>query len=441
MANFYVYSGAVGTATGADWTNAKTTLAAAATAAAAGDDIWVADDHAESVAASANITFAGTSGVPNRCFCVRRTGGSVPPVAADLRTTATVTTTGATNVVIGGTIYMYGITFNAGSGAVAANINLNNSARNQVYEQCVFKIVGTTGTNAMTLGTVAGTRVEFIDCKFGVAAVGQNIVVNQGSIFIWRSTSGMQALTGATIPTSIFSGAAAIPTVELRGLDLSQLGSGNSIFANAGANAKIINCKLNSLATIMSAAPGQSSAAGIQLLGSGSAGIVERNELLQFGGNLTTETTIVRTGGASDGTTAFSWKLVSNANLKRQQPMQTFEGAIWNAAVGSAKTLTVHIVTDNVTLTDAEAWLEVEYLGSSASPLASFVSDGAASQLATAAAQATSTETWTTTGLTTPVKQKLEVTFTPQMAGLIRWRVRFAKASTTVYVCPKAELS
>jgi hypothetical protein len=67
MANVYVYSGAAGAGTGADWTNAYTTLTAALAAKAAGDDFWVAHDHAETQASALTLTSPGTpaSAVPD----------------------------------------------------------------------------------------------------------------------------------------------------------------------------------------------------------------------------------------------------------------------------------------------------------------------------------------------------------------------------------------
>jgi hypothetical protein len=97
-------------------------------------------------------------------------------------------------------------------------------------------------------------------------------------------------------------------------------------------------------------------------------------------------------------------------------------------------------VTDGVTLTDKEAWLEVEYPGTSGFPVSSFASDKAGI-LASAANQTSSSVTWTTTGLSGPVKQKLAVTLTPQEKGVIRARVMLAKASTTLWYCPKCEVT
>jgi hypothetical protein len=114
----------------------------------------------------------------------------------------------------------------------------------------------------------------------------------------------------------------------------------------------------------------------------------------------------------------------------------------WNETTGSSITVTIETVTDNVTLTDAEAWIEVEYLGTSGFPLGIWTSDRIANAtLGTPANQTSSSETWTTTGLATPVKQKLAVSFTPQEKGLIRARVAVAKASTTMYYDPLLTVS
>lgn len=134
--------------------------------------------------------------------------------------------------------------------------------------------------------------------------------------------------------------------------------------------------------------------------------------------------------------------MISSANCSKYFPLVLSDIIGLNNTTGSSVTVTVHIVTDNVTLTDQEIWLEVEHLGTSGFPLAVLVDDADAITdrlLAGAASnQATSTEAWTTTGIGTPVYQKLEVSVTPQEKGPIRCRVMLAKASTTVRVCPEA---
>lgn len=154
------------------------------------------------------------------------------------------------------------------------------------------------------------------------------------------------------------------------------------------------------------------------------------------------ETTLVRTGGSSDGTTALSWKVVSDTTATFNRPFITPEIVQWNETTGSSVTATVEILRDSATnLTDAEVWLEVMYLGTSGYPLGTWISDCKADFLASEADQTTSSETWTTTGMSNPNEQKLSVSFTPQEKGFVHARVCVAKASATLYVCPKVTLS
>jgi hypothetical protein len=162
-----------------------------------------------------------------------------------------------------------------------------------------------------------------------------------------------------------------------------------------------------------------------------------------YAGSIKSETTLVKTGGASDGTTALSWKLTTTANANETiAPLITDDMAIWIDSTGSTKTISVDILHNSATaLTDAEVWLEIDYLGSSAQPLGTPASDKRATVLTTAANQTTSSATWTTTGMTNPIKQKLEVTFTPNMKGFVYARVCLAKASYTIYVDPEPVIS
>ena len=442
MANRYVYSGAGGGGTGADWANAHTTIAAAITAGAAGDVYFVASDHAESAASAKTLTFKGTAASPDMCLSVNR-AGSVPPVAADLLAGASVTTTGTNAITLSGTVYGFGLAFNSGTGAGDASITLPGASNGvQVWNACAFNIVATGASSRIAMANSNNTRLRLVNCTVSFGATGQSITCGSGVAEI-VSKPGSAFVTGATIPTTlIVAGGSPGARIGFSGLDLSSLGSGSTLLAGTPSiptPVSFVNCKLNGSVTV-AATPSGPNVGGAQLIGCGSTGNVARNEWHQYQGTLTTETTVVRTGGASDGTTPYSWKVVSNANNERNFPFECFEGVIWNTTL-SAITLTINTVTDNVTLTDAEAWVEVEYLASSATPVATLVSDGAATVLTTPANQPTNSETWTTTGLTTPVKQGLAVTFTPGMVGPIRWRVKIAKASTTVYIDPKPVIS
>ncbi len=212
-------------------------------------------------------------------------------------------------------------------------------------------------------------------------------------------------------------------------------------------------------------------------------------------GECKTETTLIRTGGLSDGTTPLSYKFTTFANAEYPHLLaSTPEFSRWNDTVNSAITVTVEILTDTGTkLTDGEIWIDVNYLGSGSFPIATRISDAKADVLATAADQTASTVTgWdnsniasranltlytsgtsvikvasnpdrvffcTSTGTTgaseaagfatavdggsvtdatasfrAAIRQKLSVTFTPQEKGWLQARVFCAKASSTSYV-------
>jgi hypothetical protein len=444
VANRYVYHGGSNTSPYDTWAKAATTLATAVTGAAAGDYFFIASDHAESTAAAVSWTFTGTAASPCRFISVNR-AGSVPPVAADILAGASISTTGNSSITFNGTgsNYFNGISFNAGVGATgtASIIVANSSNAFQVFDNCSLNLASTGTSSRITFGNNAQCAAELSNSTQSFSSVSQGITVS--GTLKWTNRPGSAAVTGATIPTTLFLLGGNQVDVLLSGLDLSAFGSGKTLFANAVGqpDTRILNCKLGASVTI-AATPAQANSDGVKVIGSHSAGNVRRDELYAYQGTLTTETTIVRTAGATDGVTPFSWKVVTTASPERMFPFRTFSGSLWNDATGSAKTLTIHTVTDNVTLTDAEIWVEVDYLGSSAAPVVTTVVDANATLLSTPANQASdSGEAWTTTGLTTPVKQKLEVTFTPQMAGPIRWRVLVAKPSTTVYIDPNADLS
>lgn len=439
MANRYVYSGAAGAGTGADWANAHTTVVAAITAGAAGDTYYIAHDHNESTAGAVTITPKGTDASPDSFICVDR-AGSVPPAAADLRTTAAISNTGAGNnmTIAGGRGFFYGITFNCGVGvATASNLSVGSTTCRHDFWFCSFRSK-CANSSTITFASTGVARITCESCTYQVNNTGTSLQVNSGRLD-WRN-HGAAFLTGGVIPSTLFSFGGTSAQVEFSGADFSGLGAVNLVGGGGAGtrNAVFKNCRIDSNTVRVTAIPALLYAGEVRFIGCDSSTPLS-NQAYSSGGVLTTETTIVRTGGADDGVTPYSWKFTADADNERNFPFTAFEGTEWNEDTGSSKTLTVHTVTDNVTLTDAEIWLEVEYLGNASYPLASFVSDGAGPIGATN--QASSSETWTTTGLGTPVYQKLEATFTPQLAGPYRWKVRIAKASGVIYICPKAVLS
>jgi len=387
MANVYVRSGAGGAATGADWANAYLTLAAAFTAKAAGDVFYVAADHAETQASAMTMTSPGTLASPCFVYCVDHTG-SVPPVSADLRTTATITTTGAFGITVAGSgsTRYEGITFSAGTGAT--NAALTVSAAFAIFVNSQLAKLGTTGNTAAILFSGSRCTLDNTTVKFG--ATGDGIRTN--TQLEWRNTP--IAIAGATIPTTLIATNFAFGTFYGEGVDFSAAGSGKTLigsFASYGT-AQLKDCKTASGVTI-SVTP--SNINNVVLASrTDSAGTNYTNYKNHNFGLQIDETIIVRTGGWNDGTTALARKITTTANAKWAFPFEATPIAIWQDST-SAATATLEFIINAASLPlNDEIWFDLEYLGDASSPQGSFVTGSKADGLATGAALTASTEAW-----------------------------------------------
>lgn len=423
------------------WANATVDLTRAAANDAAGDTIYVSQSHNESTASTVTLNLAGTNTSPTRIICAN--DSATPPTS--VATTGTVTATTSGGIVINGSVYVYGLNFSAN-----AAIQLGTAGSiNQYFEKSSFYItVNSSNINVMTcnVAAISTSKTVFNQCTFrftnagcGIQPAAAKTIVLGGGLH-----SSSVAIT-ALCPG--WGGGRAQGDVLIDGFDCSTAASTMKMLggtAGNGPNTFIIrNSELPAswTGTLFNGTP-TGPGSEIRMYNCDSADTNYRLRTESISCTVVSETTIVRTGGASDGATPLSWKMVSTSNANYPSVVaESPEIVIWNDTTASAKTITVEVVTDNVTLTDAECWLEVQYLGTSGFPLGVFLTDCKADVLATAANQTTSAVAWTTTGLTTPVKQKLEVTFTPQEKGFVHAKVMLAKPSTIVYVCPKATVA
>lgn len=428
---------------GSTWALAKATLAAALTAAGAGGTVYVSQSHAETQASAMTLASPGTAGSVTRVLCGN--DSAEPPTS--LATTATVTTSGTSSISFAGFCYCYGITFNCGTSSTSSSALINFTSASPWWwklESCSLTL-STTGSGARIRIGVASTStddnlLEMVSTNAQFGAKGQGFSAVSGK-WIWDRGS----ISGSTYPTSLIytSSNMGIQAV-LHGLDLSVLGSGNSLVTSGSGThtIKILSCKLGSSVSVLAATAIQGQGATQVLLDNcDSSDTNYRMEHYKYQGSIKTETSKIRSGGASDGTTPISWNMTSLAGATFVSPLESPPISIWNETTGSSKTVTVEIAQDSAAtaLNDDEIWLEVEYLGTSGYPISSIASDRKANILSSAAAQTTSSVTWN--NMTNPTKQKLEVSFTPQEKGLFTARVMLAKASTTVYVDPLITVS
>lgn len=437
MADVYVRSGAGGANNGTTKADAYTTLEAAGPASAAGDRLWVASDHAETKAGSLTVTLPGTSANPNWVACVDFSG-STPPVAADLRTTATIATTGSASLNIVGTAYFYGIGTQRNTSAANQQIVLAGGSNDfQYWENCSHTLNSTGSTAKIALGSGnGGQMVVFVNTTVGFGHVGQQLQVH--CRLDWLDTPS--AITGTVPTTLILPGFSGTCRLVMRGIDLSAAGSGKNLVdmsQSLPGFVQAIDCKTNASVTLTTGSVPAFGCCRAEFVNYGSSTTNYQYYYQDYAGVVTHETTIVKTSpaGASDGATPISRKMVSSANSKWFMPLE-IPVYFWSDST-SSQTITFSCVTDNVTLTDADIGLRLSYQGTSGNPLSVAAYDRSASILATGANQTSDSSTWTTTGLTTPVKQQISVTVTPTAKGVQRAYIQLMRPSTTVYVDPK----
>lgn len=445
MAIFYLRSGDGSDASdGSTWALAKATLNGAYAAMAAGDTCYVSKDHAESSAAAHIVlTSPGTAAAPCFVICVDDTADPEPPTA--VATTATIDTVGNfhINFTGGGHTYYYGVSFRTAVGGGShsgADILLYAAAASTFsFEDCAFRILTSSTSADMVMSSGSAEQlVEFVNVTVEMTNTNQEIQL-ASLAFLWRGGT----LIGNQ-QNCFRIKAAASGRFLVSGVDLSDTTNSLVIVeaANQPARVQFNTCKLGAGVVLTSTALTEGPGTVIlELINCDSGDTNYRREVTAYEGDLTTETTIVRTGGASNGTTPISWKVITTATPEWHAPFKSPWVTGWIDETGS-KTFTAQVLHDSLTnLQDDEIWMDVEFLGTDGFPQSVWASDKAADILATPADQSTVGAPWTTTGLTNPNAQDCSVVATVNEIGAFRARVCIGKPSYTAYLCPKIEVS
>lgn len=420
----------------AAWANphARAQAVAASTWAAAGNTIFVSNNHAETQSAAMAIPVgASTMAAPFKIYCVN---DSTAP-SSTLATTATITTTGTSNLQINPFHYTYGITFTCGTGSSATTLfhGINNCYG--LYENCTFALASTSATSAISQnsGNSTASYNEYINCTYKFAAVGQAIQLAWTSIF----RNGCAFAPSGSVPTTLFNftgSASRGGEAIIRDCDLSAItGTLVNVGSGQAMTVQFHNCKLGAAVALTTGTSGTMGGARVQLHNCDSANTNYRTALADYPGTVQQETTIVRTGSlATDGTTPISWNVVTTANSTFHTPLVSEDISIWNDSTSSV-TVTLYLIS-NTTLKNNDFWADVEYLGTASFPQG-VVSTSRMTPLATAATLTSDSSTW---GGSTN-KYKIVFTFTPASKGPIKVRFYAAKVSATTYVDPYIYLS
>ena len=433
MADRYVSHLGSNTSPYNSWATAATTLASALTGEAAGDRIFVANTHTETAASFPNTwDVAGSAASPCEILCVNPS--STPPTVISSGATFTSNSGGRILFQYANYANVRGLTFICG-GDLAT---LGGMFYQGKFKDCTVRLTSNGASFGLNNNTPGLTVFENFLIKFSFAS---SYIDGRGGM-IWQG-GGLEV--GTVSPSGgLFQNVGAGAQFWLEGLDLSAGASTMRIVDSGARYVKFVirNTKLPASWTgaLNGSTPGDGSRYEMWNCDSGDTNY--RMQISTFSGNIFSETTVVRTGGATDGTTPLSWRLQSNTNASYiVAPLDTPEIAIWNEVVGTPVTASVEIVNNGATLTDSDIWLEVQYGGTSGNPLSLEASSARSSTLVSSTNVPTSNAAWTTTGIATPIKQKLSVTFTPEEKGILSAVVRLGKKSATVFVCPEIKVS
>jgi hypothetical protein len=434
MATYYLNSGAAGTGSGADWTNAFTTYAAAiAAASASGDVIKVHKTHTEELAVDTIYTHLNNIAV----ICVDKDASDA---LATMGTAAWIgNSTANRSVTIAGAfkLYFYGITFRC-AGSSADSLILADTDKQQCeYESCYFWN-GITATSYIYLLTADNAYVHCKNCTFRVGATGSSIRIEGGRA---RLTGGSISSAGST-PTLLFHVVGTVnqeaATLDVVAFDAS-LVTGTLIGSATDTPIRVMlsQCKFGAAVTVMATQTTTSLAsAEVYVFDCASGDTHGFFGYYNALGSVVSDTGIYFTSGAA----AQSWKIVTTGNCSYYTPFETPWFGYYNTGT-SAITPYIEILRDGSTTAyqDDEVWIDVLAKVTASSTQSSLSTDRMA-VLGTAANQAAGAGlgSWTgESGTAWSGKIGLGASITPAEVGHIQARIVVGEPSVTVYADPQ----
>lgn len=434
MAAYFVWSGAAGAGTGADYTNAFTTFAAGVTAAnAAGDQIRVADDHAEDLAADTTYTFLESIQV----LCTNRGTGLISTGARIGHTSSnfSITLAGAFKV------FIYGIRWQI-AGSVNETLTINSSDGGH-FELHSCELYSTNTNSALTIAVgisnASGNNyTRFKDCLVRFGHASQNLLLRQTVEF-----EGLTVDSAGTAPTVLIESSGTGGRVRFYASDLSFV-TGTLIgdFAGQTSIFEFFQSKLGAGVTVLATQTTVTNKGSARATLYDCASGDQHYHLADFDafGSLTVDTGIFANDGASyDGTNRHSWKIITTANCSFFTPYCSPWFGRYHAAV-AAVTPSIEILRDGsaTAYQDDEIWGEFMAKVTSGSTKGTMVHDRM-TILGTPADQAggVGLSGWTGEGGTAwSGKLAPGATVTPAEIGHFMGRVCVGEPSITVYVDP-----
>ncbi len=416
------------------WRNAITALGSALASCDAGGTIYIQSDSVHQYAADTTLASAnGVAGNPVTIISVTNT--NEPPEAGDYETmmdgggNLDAKTNGAYDIILTGWDIWNGLHFITGDDLAISDNDIDVRLINcklSIDDNCAI------GSLANADAAVIWENVDLEQVTVG------NITPNTS--FYWKK--GSYIWNGGGVPTNwIVLGPIRGSIVRIEDIDVQHLDAGDYLVndVNTGWDVLIKRCKIPAAVNYMNAGP-TGAANQIRFHSVDDGNNIYTFKEYYFEGLIESDTGVYL-DATYDGTNGYSAKMTADKGNTTEwsRPLRFKLAEIYITATG--KTLTVELLTDNVTLQNDEFWLEVEYPDSTIAALGNILKTKPANILTAPAnltASAKGAGDWTGES-GTPVYQKVVADFTgvaDEAIGVYTVWACLAKEAT-VYVDPK----
>lgn len=405
MPDVFYNAQAVGVNDGSSWADAFTTLKAAAAVTGQSDTIWGDYTSSEEIDANIFIDFAG-----QRLISVTPTVN--PPIDADYMPGLFIGDTDSVH-----DLFLRGSEFNSIGVDWQSGDDFDIQADRIVIEDGSITVDG--GFDRIFLRV--GTRLDLVNSDISLLNALSFIDAFEGDF----SMRGGKILG---IPNNLVIRGGEGGMFLFDGVDISTVTSSIVRFDTAIAQCIFIfkGCKLPAGVPLFSGAINIPSK--VLAYGSSDANKPYFIQEETYYGTVITETTNIKSDGASDGITPISLKFISNDKVfEFVRPLRNELPILFYADTVGINTFEIDLLTDGVTLKDNEAWVDFTLPGADVQRVLAITRSKDAVDIPASPAA------WDTTGIAVPVKQRITAQVDVQQKGWVEAYINIAKPSIDVY--------
>ena len=392
---------------------------------ASGEIVYFGHDHVCQATNSANLTIILPGAAPPTYF-ISATQGSSPPTYAASTTAQIDTTEGAYDIIIAGSVAMYGISMKSGDDFI---LNGNNDEP-QHYEACRF---APAASQQIALGAKGFYR--FVNCVIDLTADGTTprsgaVIFSQMGQYLEVEFIGLTFVNAGYRTGAVFDQNSETANYRVSGADFSGFTNGTTceiVGATVNSRYTFSNC-LTAATWVPYSNPYPFAGMNIMFTNCGPANAPTYLYYADGIGSVLSTSAIYRTSGAQIDSTSCAW-LVTTLSICAEGSLFALPWIYDDVASTGSKTFDLYITNDTADFNDSQVWLEVEFLGTATEAIGTLASDHRTITTTAAAQTDDTTSTWNGTGPSFTYKQKLSVTATVNVAGMFRARVVTAVAS------------